>query len=151
MYGPKLLNRRLSDRNGSSDTVKGADPVTFRRTLPCPACSKSLELSRLVFLPNFTCRHCGVALKVSLPYSRSLGVLSVLLGYALAWEGSKIFPPSYLFGIPTLFLLLWAPIGYLFLIVLVRVAPFLVKPRLVREWPSEFTKLGLTSRPKDDR
>jgi hypothetical protein len=123
--------------------------VTFRRTVPCPACSKALEVSRLVFLPNFACRHCGVVLKVSLLYLRSLGVLSVLLGYALAWEASRIFPPFYLFGIPTLFLVLWVPIGYLSLIVLVRVVPFLVRPKLVIEWPSEFTTLGLTSRPKD--
>jgi hypothetical protein len=91
-----------------------------------------------------------VALKVSLAYLRSLGVLSVLLGYALAWEASRIFPPSYLFGIPTLFLVLWAPIGYLSLVVLVRVVPFLVKPKLVLEWPSEFTTLNLTTKPKGD-
>ena len=124
--------------------------MTFRRTVPCPACSKALEVSRLVFLPNFACRHCRVALKVSLPYLRSLVVLSVLLGYALTWEASRIFSPSYLFGIPTLFLVLWVPIGYLSLIVLVRVVPFFVKPKLVLEWPSEFTTLSLTSRPKDD-
>jgi hypothetical protein len=124
--------------------------VTFRRTVPCPACSKALEVSRLVFLPSFACRHCGVALKVSLPYLRSLVALSCLLGYALAWEASRIFPPSYLFGIPTLFLVLWAPIGFLSLSVLVRVVPFLIKPKLVLGWPSEFTTLGLTSRPKDD-
>ena len=124
--------------------------MTFRRTVPCPACSKTLEVSRLVFLHDFACRHCGVALKVSLPYLRSIGGLSVLLGYALAWEASRIFPPSYLFGIPTLFLVLWAPIGYLCGVVLVRVVPFLVKPKLVLEWPSEFTTLGLSSRSKDD-
>lgn len=46
--------------------MKGADDVTFRRTATCPACSKELEVSRLVFLPDFECRHCGVGLKVSL-------------------------------------------------------------------------------------
>jgi hypothetical protein len=91
-----------------------------------------------------------VALKVSLLYLRSLVVLSVLLGYALAWEASRLFPPSYLFGIPTLFLVLWVPIGYLSLIVLVRIVPFLVKPKLVLEWPSEFITLSLTSKSKDD-
>src|SRR5258708_3048612 len=124
--------------------------MTFHRTVPCPACSKALEVSRLVFRPDFACVYCGVQLKVSLLYLRSLVVLSGLLGYALAWKASRICPPSYMFGIPTLFLVLWAPIGYLFLIVLVRVVPFLVKPKLVLEWPSEFTTLGLTSRPKDD-
>jgi hypothetical protein len=124
--------------------------VTLRRTVPCPACSKTLEMSRLVFLPDFACRHCGVVLKVSLPYLRLIVGLSVLLGYALAWEARRIFPPSYLFGIPTLFLVLWAPIGYLSGLVLVRVVPFLVKPKLVMEWPSEFITLGLTSRPKND-
>jgi hypothetical protein len=49
-----------------------------------------------------------------------------------------------------MFLVLWMPIGYMSLIVLVRVAPFFVNPKLVLEWPSEFTTLGLTSRPKDD-
>src|ERR1700690_132428 len=102
-----------------------------RRTMTCPACSELLEVSRLVFRPNFACPHCGVALKVSLPYLRSIGVISVLLGYALAWEASRICPPSYLFGIPTLFLVLWAPIRYLSLFVLVRVAPLLVRPKLV--------------------
>jgi hypothetical protein len=124
--------------------------MNFRRTVPCPACSKALEVSRLVFLLDFACCHCGVALKVSLLYSRSLVGLSVLLGYALAWEASRIFPPSFLFGIPTLFLVLWVPLGYLSGVVLVRVAPFLVTPKLVLEWPSEFTTLSLTSRPKDD-
>jgi hypothetical protein len=124
--------------------------VTFRRTVPCPACSKTLEMSRLVFLPDFVCRHCGVVLKVSLLYLRSIVALSVLLGYALAWEANRILPPSYVFGIPTPFLVLWAPIGYLSGVVLVRVVPFLVRPKLVMEWPSEFTTLGLTSRPKDD-
>jgi hypothetical protein len=124
--------------------------VTFRRTMSCPACSKALEVSRFVFLRNFACRHCGVALKVSLSYLRTLVGLSVLLGYTLAWEASRVFPPSYLFGIPTLFLVLWMPIGYLCLIVLVRVVPFLAKPKLVLEWPSEFTSLNLTSRSKDD-
>lgn len=51
--------------------------------------------------------------------------------YVMNWEASRIFPPSYLFGIPTLFRVLWVP-------------------KLVLQWPSEFTTLGLISRPKDD-
>ena len=107
-------------------------------------------MSRLVFLPDFACTHCGVSLKASLLYLRSIVVIAFLLGYALAWEMSRICPPSYIFGIPTLFLLLWFPIGYLALVVIVRVVPFLVKPKLVLEWPSEFITLNLTSKPKDD-
>jgi hypothetical protein len=131
-------------------SVKGVQGVNFYRVSPCPACSKAVVVSRLIFLPNFACPHCGAAIKFSLLYGRSLVILACLLGYALAWEVSRICPPAYLFGIPALFLLLWIPIGYLTLTVLVRVVPFFIRPKLVLEWPSEFATLSLTSRRGED-
>lgn len=77
--------------------------------------------------------------------------MGFLIGFALAWKASRICPPSFLFGMPTLFLVLGLPIGYLALTVLVRVAPFLVAPKLVLEWPSEFTTPNLASKSKEDR
>ena len=131
--------------------VKGVDTVKFRRTVPCPACSKPVEMSRHIFRSSFVCPHCGIALKVSLSYVRFLAFLGFFLGFATVWKVSRICPPSYLLGfIPTLFVVLGIPIGYLFLIVFVRVAPLIVKPKLVLEWPREFTTLSLTARSEDE-
>jgi hypothetical protein len=123
--------------------------LTFRRTTLCPACSMPVGVSG-VFLPAFACPHCGATLKVALFYIRFLVVFAGLCGYALAWEVSRLCPPAYFFGIPTLFLLLWVPLGFIVLVVLVRVGPFLIKPRLVLEWPNYLTTLNITSKPFDD-
>lgn len=78
-----------------------------------------------------------------------LGLISVLTGYALAWE-IGIRGPRLCGIIPWGFLLLWMPIGFLVLMLLVRIAPYLVKPPFVlrRTFEGPFTTLNLSD---DDR
>ena len=125
--------------------------MAFFRTVACPACSSPVGISRSVFRLDFQCPHCGAALKVSPLYLRILGVFSVLVGYVLAWK-IGIYGPRACFGIPWGFYLLWMPIGFLVLSLLVRIAPFLVRPTLVprRSFESHLTTLNLSPDPKDD-
>jgi hypothetical protein len=122
-----------------------------RGSVPCPTCSIPVEISRSVFRLDFQCPHCGAALRVSLFYLRVLGVFSVLAGYVLAWE-IGIHGPRACFGIPWGFYLLWMPIGFLVLMLLVRIAPFLVKPTLVPRSPFDvyLTSLNLSPGSNDD-
>ncbi len=52
----------------------------------CPECSHELPISKSVFSQSFRCEHCGAALKISPLYTRLIVLLSVLLGYGLAWK-----------------------------------------------------------------
>jgi hypothetical protein len=117
------------------------------RSVACPSCSNPVKITRSIF--RFRCPHCDASLEVSALYTRSIVLLSVLLGYAFAWEIGTL-GPRFCFGVPWGFLLFWAPIGFLVLTLLVRIAPFLVKPKLVLRRPNDGTTLNLTSAPKDD-
>ena len=98
------------------------------------------------FRQDFRCPHCGAALKASVFYSRVLVVISGLAGYVLAWE-IGIQGPRVCFGIPLGFYLLWMPIGFLVLMLLVRVAPFLVPPGLFPRRPFESHLITLNLSP----
>jgi hypothetical protein len=123
-----------------------------RGSVPCPACSIPIEVSRSIFRLDFQCPHCGTALRVSLLYTRVLGLISVLLGYALSWELTIPNLRYFFSGIPWAFYLLWMPIGFLVLVLLVRIAPFVVKPALVLRPPFDvyLTSLNLSSGPNHD-
>jgi hypothetical protein len=121
------------------------------KSVACPVCSVAIELSRSVFLLDFRCPHCGAALKVSPLYTRIQVLFSVLVGYVLAWKIGT-YGPRACGGIPWGFYLLWIPIGFVFLSILIRTVPFLVRPTLVlrRPFESHLTTMNLTSDPKDD-
>ena len=122
-----------------------------RKSVTCPACSIAVPFVRSVFRMDFQCPHCGAALKVSPLFMRILGLISVLVGYVLAWRIGS-FGPQICFGIPLGFYLLWIPIGFLMLMFLVRIIPFLVSPTLVLRKPfeSHLTSLDLSHGPRDD-
>jgi hypothetical protein len=80
-----------------------------------------MPCSKLVFREDFRCIRCQVPLHVSLAYSRALVLLSVLTSAVLLWA----------VGIRDLRLFLfYLPVGFLILTVIVRIAPFVVPPRL---------------------
>lgn len=120
--------------------------------VPCPACSIPIETSLSVFRLDFKCPHCGAALAVPLLYTRVLVVISGLLGYALAWKIAAPDLPQFFYDFLWKFCLLSLPTGYLVLTLLVRIAPFLVKPSLVLRPPFDvfLTSLNLSSGPMDD-
>lgn len=118
------------------------------KSIACPACSSPVALTRSVFRSDFRCPHCDAELVVSPLYTRLLVLLSVLFGYALAWEIGSLGPRSCFFNIPWWFFVLWIPIGFLVLTLLVRVAPFIVRPALVLRQSNHTTTLNLTSESK---
>jgi len=122
------------------------------RTVPCPACSSPVGVSRLVFLPDFRCQHCGAALKISPMYGRMVVLVGVILGYSLAWEAGIRGPVSRLLVVPFGFILLAIPLAFLVLMLLFWIAPFLVPPTLVIRGliASYMTTLNLSPGPRDD-
>jgi DNA-directed RNA polymerase subunit RPC12/RpoP len=117
----------------------------------CPACSRPFEYSRAIFRPDFRCPHCGEAVVLSRLYTRSLLLLSLLIGFVLTWQLGG--PRECVFGIiPLPALLLYFPVGFLILMVLIRTVPFLIRPNLVlRRSTTYLTTLNLTAAPKHDR
>jgi hypothetical protein len=101
-----------------------------------------------MFRSDFRCPQCGVALGASALYARLLVLFSLLASVALVWGGVRGLQSCLL--IPAGFLALSLPIGLLVLTVLVRVAPFMVRPTLVMRQRYVLTGLNLTSRGKDD-
>jgi hypothetical protein len=121
------------------------------KSVACPVCSAAVEISKSFFGLDFRCPHCGALLKVSPLYGRMLVVFSGLVGYTLAWKIGT-YGPRACGGIPWGFYLLWIPIGFVFLSILIRTVPFLVRPTLVprQRFESHLTTLNLSPGPKDD-
>ena len=110
-------------------------PTEERRGVRCPQCGRRMPLSKLLFRENFRCIRCQVPLHVSVAYSRVLVLLSAFTSLVLLWE----------LGIRDLRLFLfYLPLGFLILTVMVRVAPFVVRPRIYVGKPSAITKLDLS-------
>jgi hypothetical protein len=122
-----------------------------RKSVACPVCTGAVEISKSLFGLDFRCPHCGAGLKVSPLYGRILALFSVLIGYALAWKIGT-YGPRACFGIPWGFYLLWIPIGFVVLSLLIRIVPFLVRPTLVprQRFESHLTTMNLSSDPKHD-
>lgn len=107
-----------------------------RRHVLCPHCDVRISISKRLFREDLQCSRCQTPLYVSVNYSRTLVLLSALISFVLLWCARVRF-----FWL----LVLLLPLIALVLSVLVRIAPFVVRPRLyVGEPPSVFTKLNLT-------
>jgi hypothetical protein len=122
-----------------------------RGSVACPACSCPVEMTRSVFRSDFRCPHCGVALSASPLYVRFLALLSLLLGIALAWEIGSRGPRNCFLGIPWTVFLLYLPLGFIVLTLLIRIAPFVMRPALVLRRPNHVTTLNLASGPNNGK
>jgi hypothetical protein len=101
----------------------------------CPQCGGRVPLSMLLFRRDSRCIRCRVPVHVSPMYSRVLVLLSAFASIVLLWE----------LGVRDLRLLLfYLPVGFLILTVMVRVAPFVVAPRLYVGEVSGTTRLHLS-------
>jgi uncharacterized paraquat-inducible protein A len=111
-------------------------PGKERRGVSCPQCGRRMPLSKLLFREEFQCIGCQVPLHVSVAYSRVLVLVSAFTSLVLLWA----------FGIRDIRLFFfYLPLGFFILTLMVRVAPFLVPPRLyVGKPPSAITKLDLS-------
>jgi hypothetical protein len=106
-----------------------------RRGVRCPQCGRRMPPSKLIFREDFQCIGCQVPLYVSVTYSRVGVLLSAAISLALLWE----------LGIRDLRLFFFfLPLAFFILTIIVRVAPFVVPPRLYAgKPPSVITKLDL--------
>ena len=128
----------------SSGDVSMAGNAQTRGT--CPLCHHRIEISETVFRKDFRCMRCGSPLQVSRPYSQMLGLLSVAIGYSLAWrigQGSFVI---FFWGITLQFLLLCLPLSFVVGVLLVRIVPYWVRPPFVvpRNFESHLTTLDLS-------
>lgn len=105
------------------------------RYVCCPSCGARMSISKLFFREDFQCSRCQIPLHVSVTYSRVLVLLSGLISFVLLWA----------LGIRNFWLfLLFLPLGFPILTVVVRIAPFVMRPHLLYVGkPSVFTKLDL--------
>jgi uncharacterized paraquat-inducible protein A len=118
-----------------------------RRGVRCPQCGRIMPLSKLIFREDFRCIRCQVPLYVSVTYSRVLVALSGLSGLVLLWVLGIRELGLFLFCSP-----LCLPLGVLVMTLMVRVAPFVVPPRLyLGKPPSAITKLDLSAGGRDDK
>jgi hypothetical protein len=111
------------------------------RKVQCPQCFGSIQVSKAILGRDGQCIHCGAKLQVAPIYSRVLSVLSMVIGVCLMWEyGVSIFN-IFVFAFP-----MW----FLVLIVMVRVVPYIVPPRLELRDSGSFTTLGSLNRAKEE-
>ena len=111
------------------------------RKVQCPQCFGSIQVSRAILGRNSQCIHCGAKLQVAPIYSRVLSVLSMVIGVCLMWE----------YGVPIFSIFVFAfPMWLLVLIVMVRVVPYIVPPRLELRDSGSFTTLGSLNRTTEE-
>ena len=107
------------------------------RRVQCPQCFGPIPVSKAIFRRDNQCIHCGVKLQVAPICSRVLSVLSMVIGVCLMWEfGGNVFN-IFVFAFPMWFLVLF---------VMVRIAPYIVPPRLELRDCSGFITLGSLNR-----
>jgi hypothetical protein len=84
-------------------------------------------------------------------YTRSLLLLSFLIGFILTWQLGG--PRDCVFGlVPWSALLLYLPLGFLIFTILIRIVPFLARPNLVLRRSTKYlTTLDLTAATEQDR
>lgn len=100
----------------------------------CPSCSAQLPISKSLFRQDLRCSRCQTRLHVSVNYSRALILLSAGLSLVLLWAA----------GIRNLWLfVLYLPLGFTIATVVVRIAPFIVRPPLRVGEPGFFVRLDL--------
>lgn len=125
-------------------------------SVACPSCSgtitrsSTLVLTRQILRSDFRCPHCGVALQFPVWYMRSLVLLGLVIGFVLTWQLGG--PRDWVFGIiPWAALLLYLPVGFLVLTVLVRIVPVFARPALILRPPhAHMTTLNLAAPEKTD-
>jgi len=119
--------------------------MATRKNAHCPRCAGAVEVCRTVFRSDLKCPHCCADLRVSALYTRVIVIFSLILASVVAWEIARIGPTSCFVGIPWAFYVLWLPVAFLMLTVIVRIAPHMVTPTLVLRRRDEFPTLNLTS------
>jgi predicted RNA-binding Zn-ribbon protein involved in translation (DUF1610 family) len=136
----RAIKTVLSIGSAGRRTVNNTMPVAVKHEIgECPRCSHVIAPSRQIFRKEYRCPKCGARLYVSVAYLRSLFVGSAVIGIALAAStvGIQNVPRPFIFGIP---------LGFMVLMVLVRVAPYLRMPLfLLRDpdYPTSITTLDL--------
>ncbi len=105
----------------------------------CPRCRADISMSKKIFAGDFQCPRCGVQVYVSGIYVRTLVVLSALLGSLLVWA----------IGIRSIFsFCLVAPLAlFPVLLIIIRVAPHVLRPTFALLKPGTFTTLRLGGGP----
>jgi len=102
--------------------------------IQCPRCLGSFLASRSVYRTGGRCAQCGVELRASPTYARTLSVLSMWIGVVILW----------VVRVRVLdFVLLLLPLWLMVLAVMVRVVPHFVPPRLEPPDSTSMTTLGL--------
>ena len=120
----------------------GATPeVHMVRRVQCPQCFGSIPVSTAILGRNSQYIHCGAKLQAAPIYCRVLSVLSMVIGVCLMWE----------YGVPIFNIFVFAfPACFLVLIVMVRVVPYIVPPRLELRDSGSFTTLGSLNRATEE-
>jgi hypothetical protein len=110
------------------------DPRAVRSYVRCPHCAARLANSKALFRQDLRCSQCQARLHVSVNYSRALYFLSLLISLVFLWA----------VGIRNLWLfVLYLPLGFVILTVMVRIAPYIVRPPLQVGEPGAFVQLDL--------
>jgi hypothetical protein len=112
--------------------------------LECPVCNERVAASAPLLRRGNRCDHCGSSLKVSIVYLRGLAILCMPCAFFLLWmtgvRNVLVFP------------LLWLATWLLIFCIALRVAPFVIPPTLVTDYPEYLTTLGIgpkSKRPTD--
>lgn len=113
------------------------------REVPCPQCLAPIDVTKTANLRRGNrCIRCGAEVRVSDTYARVLSVLSVVIGVVLLWE----------FGFRVLNIFVFSPLmGFLVLMIVVRVAPHIVPPGLKLRDAGSFTTLRLTNEADEEQ
>lgn len=112
----------------------------------CPNCNSQVPFEKGLFGGRH-CKECGSTMVISLFYGRVLMLLSILAAEVLLWilNIRQLFYPT--LGVIFGFLAsIWLgyPLAFVILTVLVRTAPRVVAPKLVRRNWGSFTTLDLS-------
>jgi hypothetical protein len=114
--------------------------------LHCPNCDSQVPFDKSLFQGRH-CKECGATMLISLTYVRVLMLLSFLAAEILLWIAKirQLFYPTLgvIFGFLASFWLGY-PLAFVILTVLVRTAPRVVAPKLVRRDWGPFTTLDLS-------
>jgi uncharacterized protein (DUF983 family) len=102
--------------------------------LRCPQCFGPIPVSTKSFRRGNRCAHCGSELRIAETYARVLSVVSMVLGVCLLWA----------IHVRDLSIFFWAvPMWFAILVVMVRIAPHVIAPRLELNDSGPFTTLDL--------
>lgn len=122
--------------------------------MTCPNCKSNITWDRRAFRRGFTCYQCGSEISVSEAYSRTLVLISLLVGFGLVWlpvfQGHGAAFLQSCVGFIAL-LALGFPVAGGVLFLLVRLAPVVVSPPMVIRHSGPVYGLGLDRVPSPDQ